>query len=178
MKYLEEDRPYAETLCFEFSWLINDEYINQVTSSFQSIKDAGLNIISNDSIKGALVSIYEQGFPRLSNEHPFYPDLEEFYEEYYHKNFKPNDDTILVYKEFDGIDTLTFPRKTYFDGEPLFIHLGYVPLDFETLKRDPEFKMLLRKTFKFRRWKIARYERVSNAIPDLMARIEKELKEK
>jgi len=167
--YIKNNASYADSMCFDFYWLLADEYIYPKEAVYGRIKDEGLDIIQNDSIKYLLQTLYESDFPRLSPDHQFYPNIEEFFSEYYQEHFKPNTDMTLKFMAEFPNDTISFPA-----GE-IARTIGYVPLDFESLKKDTKFLMLLEQSRRYRYFKIRRYRMAKEAIENILPLIDKEL---
>lgn len=183
MDYIDQNVSYADSMCFDFDWIKHDEYIYPKDAVYGRIKEEGLDIITNDTIRNMLQTLYEGTFPRLSRNNSFYPDISEYLNEYYLENFKPNNEYTLQY-------TFTIPSDTlggeiYPEEERPYIYsrrrdnrkatMGYVPLDFEALKNDPKFLMLLDKILDYRSYKHHRYRIAINDIKELIDLIDKEL---
>lgn len=175
-EYINKNMPYKDTMCFDFHWIIKDEYIYPITSAYEQMKEEGMEIIRNDSIRNSVRSVFEFSLPRISKQNPFYPDLEEFFGDFYRKNFTPNNDPNLIYNfklySFD----FKYPYKDSFKGKEYNVYFGFVPNNFEKLKRNTEFQMLLRQASTYRKFKVNRYRSVIQQLKDLDAMIERELK--
>lgn len=182
-KYLIEDWPYTDSLCFDFYWIKKDEYVYPANAAYSRIKEEGLDIIQVDTLRTLIQSLYEGHFPRLLKSNAFNPDISATFDDYYLNSFTPNinaelqfeyplaNDTVGskiytdVYYRFPKIDTITGDKEI----------IGYVPLDFEALKKDPKFRMLLVQTQQYRNTKYNRYAIVKNTIKEIVQLIEKEL---
>lgn len=175
VKYLEQNMVYNDTMCFDFHWLIKDEYMYPITSSYDLLKKEGLELVKNDSIRAITQMAFEFVLPRISKQNPFYPDLENFFGPYYQKNFTPNVDPNLEYnyKMYDV--NFKYPYKDTFEGEGFDVYFGFVPNNFESLKKSSEFKVLLRQSFRYRMYKVNRYEQAQYLLKQLALLIEKEL---
>lgn len=175
-KYLEQDVTYNDTMCFDFHWLIKDEYMYPITSSYDLLKKEGLELIKNDSIRMMAQRVFEYSLPRVSKENPFYPDLESFFGDFYRQNFTPNNNPDIVY-EYKMYDVnFKYPFKDSFEGDVFDVYFGYVPNDFEVLKQNSEFKMLLRQSSTYRYFKLNRYKSSIYSLKDLARLIDKEFK--
>ncbi len=173
--YIENDVTYNDTMCFDFHWLIKDEYMYPITSAYDMLKAEGLDLVKNDSIRQGLQYVFEFILPRIGKENPFYPDLEEFFNDFYHRNFTTNKDEELIYRfKLYNID-FKYPYKDSFDGQPYDVFLGYVPNDFEELKTNSEFQVLLRQAFRYRMFKHNRYNTAIQALELLNEKINEEL---
>ena len=176
LDYIQENVSYADSMCFDFYWLAKDEYIYPEASVYVRIKEEGLDIIKNDSIKHILQGLYEGDFPRISKGNSFYPDIEAYFSEYYQKHFEPNLDNSLKFEAIFPSDTIQFPIEFKdSQGQNRFTTIGFVPLDFEALKKDPKFKMLLNRTENYRYYKRQRYSGVKYGIEMVLRIIDKEL---
>ena len=173
--YIEQNATYADSMCFDFYWLTKDEYIYPEASVYSRIKEVGFDIIKNDSIKDFLQGLYESGFPRISKENPFYPDIEAYFSDYYQNHFEPNSDYSLKFKAIYPSDTLQYPIEFKAEGRTRFYTIGFVPLDFEALKKDPKFKMLMNQTELFRIYKLHVYTITKKGIEKIFTLIDKEL---
>ena len=185
MDYIDQNMSYADSMCFDFSWIKNDEYIYPKDAVYGRIKEEGLDIITNDTIRYLTQAIYESNFPRLSRNNAFYPDISEYLNDYYLQNFKPNKDYTLQYRYSKPSDTIggeiysgyerTYPVEFTRKGINRKATMGYVPLDFEALKNDPKFLMLLNQILGFRNYKLRRYRIAKDEIKELIEFIDKEL---
>ena len=55
--YLDQNLPYHDSLCFSFYWLKIDEYVYPTSAAYSRIKEEGLDIIQNDTIRIALQAL-------------------------------------------------------------------------------------------------------------------------
>ena len=175
-RYIEYDLPYADTMCFDFHWIYKDEYVYPINTGYEVIKAQGLDIIRNDSIRDYLQACFDFMFPRISRQEAFYPDIEEFLSDYYQENFSPNKDTSLHYSLplTDGL-ILKYPFRRSFGASEKVIAIGFVPNDFEALKKDSQFKMLLKQSLRYRLYKVDRYRSSKEMVILLQQLIEEEL---
>lgn len=175
LDYIQQNASYTDSMCFDFYWLTKDEYIYPEASAYSRIKEEGLDIIRNDSIRRRLQRLYEAGFPRISKENSFHPDIAAYFSDYYQNHFVPNSNYSLKFKAFFPSDTLKYPREYKVDGRTHYATIGFVPLDFEALKKDPKFKMLMKQTEVFRTYKLLIYNYTKNRIEQIFTLIDKEL---
>ena len=182
-EYIDRDLPYSDSLCFDFYWLKMDEYVYPTNAAYDRLKEEGLDIIDNDTIRMALQALYEGHFPRLIKNNSFTPDISAVFDDYYQNSFKPNSDLTL---RFDyQLPTDTVGKRTYsgvyFEYPSVDRQygneytIGYVPLNFETLKKDPKFLMLLEQTKRYRDNKLGHYASVRAIIKLAIKTIEREL---
>ncbi|MEM6723339.1 MAG: DUF6090 family protein [Bacteroidota bacterium] len=163
--YIDQDLSYSDSLCFYFYWLKVDEYVYPASASYNRIKEEGLDLIKNDTIRLALQALYEGHFPRLSKVNSFTPDITSVFDSYYLNNFRPNRNFDLTFEYQltpDAIGNRTY-KDVYYrypqKDRPYQrkFTVGYVPLNFSTLKKDPTFLMLMEQTKRYRDYKLARY---------------------
>ncbi len=107
LDYIEKDAPYEGSMCFDFYLINYDEYIYPKAAVYDKIKDEGLDIIGNDTIRHLTQHIYESMFPRISRGNSFKPDISEYFKDYYQNNFKPNKDYSLVFNHSFAGDTIS-----------------------------------------------------------------------
>ncbi|MFK2820630.1 DUF6090 family protein [Flavobacteriaceae sp. LMIT009] len=175
VEYIDKDLKYNDTMCFDFHWLIRDEYMYPITSAYNVLRKEGLDLISNDSIRNRTQNVFEFMLPRISKENPFYPDLEEFFNDFYHKNFGVNKDSTLKYT-FELYEyKFEYPYTDSFEGRNFDVYQGYVPNDFEALKKSSEFQVLLRQAFRYRNFKYNRYQSAIQILEELYKKIGEEL---
>lgn len=155
--YLQEDVAYVDTMCFDFYWITRDEYTYPIGNGYRLLQNSGIDILSDDTLKSYISYIYEDLYPRIDRNSGFYPDINEYLMPYYQKNFKVNSDSTLKFTLKLSQGSFTYPL--YFEQFGLTIDqmIGYHPLDFDQLKDDPEFEILLRNTQTFRIYKLQRY---------------------
>ena len=185
MDYIKNDMLYEDNLCFDFSLIFLDEYIYPTDAVYGKIKAEGLDIIRNDSIRFITQDVYESIFPRLSRDKPFKPDISEYFKNYFLENFKPNKDYSLRYAQTSPNDTLSgkiylsnnlrYPTEITQNGRIRKHTFGHVPLNFEALKKDSKFLMLLEETSKFRNYKLVRYTMAKKSVKQLVKSIDQEL---
>ena len=175
-EHMKSDAAYTEELCFDFYYMYKDEYIYPKKAVYSKIKNEGLDIITNDTISYFIQDLYESHFPRISKDIPFKPDIEDYFSDYFNTHFKPNDDLSLNYEVVFAHTKISIPRTiTLADGNIIKSTIGYVPKNYENLKQDSNFKMLVAKTDEFRIYKIGRYTRTKEIIDLVIPLIEREL---
>lgn len=174
--YLQQDLPYSDSLCFAFYWLNRDEYLYPIKTGYEVLKTEGLDIIQNDSIRGLLQSCYEFIFPRISKQEAFYPDIEATLNPFYELHFAPNRDSSLFYKlKLTEEVTFELPVERTIAGRTSIVTIGFVPNDFEALKKNTQFQMLLKRTVRYRAYKLSRYESSIDMVKTLLQLIDAEL---
>jgi len=173
--YFKENKKYADSMCFDFYCLIADEYIYPKEAAYGRIKEEGLDIIKNDSLRRGIQFIYEGLFPRISKINPFYQDIGDLFSDYYLDHFKPNTDMSLQFEFVYEKDTISYPDTYIKNGKEEKYTTGYVPLDFEALKKDTKFQMLMNKAQKYRSYKVYRYDLSHRVIASVVQKINTEL---
>jgi len=183
-RYIGQNAAYSDSLCFDFYWLKMDEYIYPTNAAYSRIKKEGLDIVKNDTIRYYLQAIYEGVFPRLMKNNSFTPDISNFFRDYYLNSFKPNTDLSIKFKHKLANDTIgtrvysneefKFPKVNNRNGNQHTV--GYVPLNFDELKNDNKFHMLLEESKQFRNYKLSRYATGKLVIKEVVNLIDAELK--
>lgn len=176
-QYFAEDRAYVDSMCFDFYWIKKDEYVFPVKGGYENLKANGLDLVKNDSILQLIQLTFEFAYPRISRDTPFYPDIDLFFFPYYQKHFLPNEDVNLVFERTTPLRYWRFPYISNFNTKPQVSQIGYVPLDYDALKKDTEFKMLMHQADEYRRGKVKQYLNVKQLLELLEVQIELELKE-
>lgn len=182
--YIENDTPYNDSMCFDFYFVKRDEYIYPNEAIYSRLKEEGLDIIKNDSIRFITQRLYESIFPRLSRGNNFNPDISETLDDYYLNHFKLNENSELTFDQRFPNDTLSgevysdrerFPISITRNGTERKYTVGFVPLDFNTLKKDHKFRLLLEQTELYRTFKGRNYSRAISGIHKLTQLIDMEL---
>ena len=71
--------------------------------------------------------------------------------------------------------TLEFPYEYDENGKRGLETIGFVPLDFEALKKDNKFQILMRHTREYRNYKLDYYRATKKTIEQIISLIDKEL---
>lgn len=165
LQYFNENKPYSDELCFDFHWLQLDEYIYPTNAAYTRLKEKGLDLIDNDIIRSHLQELYESHFPRLMKNNAFTRDISNVFSPYYLEAFEPNTNLDLKFKfqlTNDTVGQVIYTNQSYnypqinTRNDQAFT-IGYVPLHFEAIKKDPKFKMLMNQTTNDRNYKLRRY---------------------
>jgi hypothetical protein len=176
IRYIHSDAAYVDSMCFEFFWLIQDEYTTINRAGFDALNEIGFDIIKNDTLKWSIKSLYETALPRISKEGAFYDHLTDFFGPYYYTHFIPNRDSLLNKVYYINNDTLSYPETINRDGFTFVRTIGYIPLDFEKLKKDSEFLMLVNRGEELRVHKLVWYSRTKYRMENLIEILNKKLK--
>ncbi len=184
MDYLDGKIDYNDSLAFDFHFITQDEYIYPKEAVYSRIKEEGLDIIENDTIRNLVQSLFESLFPRLSKGNSFTPDITETFNSYYLEHFKLNNDYTFQYNKVYDNDTLSgrifrdedkYPITFEENGVKRYYTIGYLPLDNQSLREDHKFRQLLYQTFRYRNYKQFRYRSAKEVIKMLTQLIDKEL---
>lgn len=184
LDFIKKDVAYNDSMSFDFAILKKDEYIYPSDAVYSRIKEEGLDIIRNDSIRYLTQTLYESAFPRLSKINSFTPDISETLNDYYRHHFRINTDYNLKYNHTFHNDTISgkiysesykFPVERTSNGSKRKYTIGFIPLDFEALKKDDAFRILLGETDDYRNYKMRHYSWTKNSIKNLIRLIDKEL---
>ncbi len=183
-KYIVQNSPYTDSMCFDFYWIKYDEYIYPTNAAYSRLKKEGLDIISNPTIHFYLQELYESHFPRLSKKDAFTPDIPAVFNDYYLDHFKPNIDSSIKFSwtlvsdtigsRIYSVEPINFPQIDNNDGQRT---IGFVPLNFLALKKDSKFLMLLAQTKRYRDYKIRRYTSAKNRVKEVLDLIDQALEQ-
>ncbi len=119
---LDSNQTYRDTLAFHFAQQDFNTTYTLKTSGYDNLRNLGFQIISNDSVRKSITDLY-------ASEYSFLKEREELAEQKTYEYFSPR--YIPYFKSIKSIDG-TRARLPY-----------YVPRDFEALKTDLEFNILL-----------------------------------
>ncbi|OJJ19280.1 hypothetical protein BKI52_20930 [marine bacterium AO1-C] len=173
---LKNDLPYEKELAFDFHWLKKDEYIFPNKTGYENLKALGIDLIKNDTIRSYISNIYTYDYPRITRGFNLYPDINDYLTPYYRKHFKPNEDTTLKHQLLLEDSTIVnYPQKFTIDQNQFYRQIGYVPIDFEKLKQDSEYKYLLNEVLNYRLYKCQMYTRTIVDTKTVMKMIERYL---
>jgi hypothetical protein len=118
LEVLESDGSYHDSLAFHFNYTLLPMHFVHSTSSFETAKSRGLDIISNNDIRNKLIAVYDSQYDFFLK-----AESEELAEVQYNMRH------ILPGRFESGWN---FTGKSTFEGQ-------MVPLDFESLKTDEEY---------------------------------------
>ena len=151
LEHLKDKKPLNDTITRLFIIPKYDHSIKLSTAAFENLKNDGLSLISNDSLKIAIIDIYEQEITLIQN--TFANQMENYntsiVDPFYNKHFE--------------LDTKTI--------KPLFI-----PNNYEDLLQNREMKNMLSSINGLRFYSIALYESVIEKIRKIIIKVENEIK--
>ncbi|MFC5045411.1 DUF6090 family protein [Aquimarina hainanensis] len=155
-EFINTDTITSDSLLMDFYWITREEYIFPNTSAFENLKNTGMRIIKNDSLRDLITLVYNNYFPRISKGNNLNPDINEYLIPYFKKNFKVNRNAEITYDLYLG-DSLkiTYPRDF---GNGIKQIIGYIPLDENSLKKDEEFRFLISEVLWYRIYKVRYYQ--------------------
>ncbi len=183
LETIEQNLPYTDTLAFDFYFLKLDEYVYPNTAVYEKIKELGLDIIKSDTLRSDIQLLYDHILPRISKANSFTRDIGEYLDPYFIEHFKPNDNFeihLFRSREFDTLSgrvyksrLFDFPQEFVIQGIKRKINLGFIPNDFEALKKDQRFLMLLNEADSNRTYKLWRYTEAKDKIKYMVRLIDK-----
>jgi hypothetical protein len=158
LEYFQKDVNYVDSMCFDFFWVKKDEYAYPANANYESLKNIGIGLIRDDSIRSGIQKIYEVLYPRIDKATAFYPDMAEHFESFYKHHFIPNADSMLKFSLITSQYTISYPVIGHRGGIEIDFNIGYIPLDFNSLKTNSEYKVLIRESLEYRDYKMRVYE--------------------
>ncbi len=123
LEILENDGSYHDSLAFHFNYTILPLHFVHSTSSFETAKSRGLDIISNTDIRNKLIAVYDSQYDFFLK-----AEQEELAEVQHNMRY------ILPGRFESGYN---FLGKDTFEG-------SMTPLDFESLKTDQEYRYFIK----------------------------------
>jgi len=99
---LNKERVYSDSLDIMLNLAIqNRSHFTYSNAAYESLKNLGFDIISNDSLRRAIISIYEEVYPDLMNSLEWRSD-NEFMINYFDQHFLPvSGDGYLIWKPYN-----------------------------------------------------------------------------
>lgn len=170
--FLDNSDVLSDSSIMDFYWMTREEYIFPNTSAFQNLKNVGMRLVTNDSLRNLITLVYNNNFPRITKGNNLHPDINEFLYPYIKTNFKINRNEAIKYTLFLA-DSLKVNYPIHF-GNGIKQIIGYVPLNTETLKNDEEFRMLLSEILYFRIYKINYYKTSITNVQNILKIIKRE----
>jgi hypothetical protein len=119
LEVLENDGPYHDSLASHFIYTLIPMHFVHSTSSFETAKSRGLDIISNTDIRNKLIAVYDSQYDFFLK-----AEDEELAEVQYHMRH------ILPGRFESGYN---------FEGKENTFEGSMIPMDFESLKTDQEY---------------------------------------
>ncbi|MBC2838751.1 DUF6090 family protein [Robiginitalea sp. SC105] len=170
-KLFRGEQPFDQALAFDFYYLKKDEFTTPPTAGYENLKALGLEHVEDEQLRNVLKGMYESLYPRLSREYQFYPDLDTYFSGYYLEHFRIFNDTAITHDMVLDTDSIRFPIRQTFQGVPVTRHIGYLPLDYESLIQDSRFESMVRESLDFRLYKLSRYNNLITLSGEALERI-------
>jgi hypothetical protein len=123
LKILENDGSYHDSLTFHFNYTLLPMHFVHSTSSFETAKSRGLDIISNSDIRNKLIAVYDSQYDFFLK-----AESEELAEVQYNMRH-------MLPGRFES--GWNYSGKHSFEG-------NMIPLDFESLKNDQEYNYFIK----------------------------------
>jgi hypothetical protein len=120
LEWLDSDRPYVDSLCHHFSKAHLATVFISNDGSFETLKTLGLGLISNDSLRNKISSLYDHNYDH-------YNDLERRYSD-------------LVQYMFSTTNEEYFDKTEFFDATHPDMLGCMTPIDEHRIKTDNVFK--------------------------------------
>ena len=121
---LESDQPYHDSLAAHFNYMFLPMHFVHSTSTFETLRSKGLDIISNDTLRSQLISLYDSQY-----EFFIQGETEELDQVHYCMKY-------LLPNRFES-------SWNYTDTDPTFTG-EMIPINYEALKTDTEFLYFLK----------------------------------
>ncbi|MCA6075034.1 DUF6090 family protein [Fulvivirga sedimenti] len=152
--YMEKDLPYKDTLKFHFSNMTSDWGLRYDFSTYESLMSNDINLISNESLRSDIISYYNYAGGLAASLSQRYTEVIE------------DASKAILSKHFDQM----------WNGRPDVVG-EMVPIDYEELKKDHQFKYFLKTLKNQNFWLIQRPLKISKESYQQLARdIELEIK--
>jgi hypothetical protein len=157
LEVLEKDGSYHDSLAFHFNYMLLPIHFIHSTSSFETAKSRGLDIISNTDIRNKLIAVYDSQYDFFLK-----AEQEELAEVQYNMRH-------MLPGRFESGHNFLGQDNT-FDG-------SMVPLDFESLKRDQEYLYFIKTQQNRTRSYIGYfYENLRKSVASMISDLEIEIK--
>ena len=155
---IREDQPSSPTIDSLCTHLPNWHSPFFTRTAYESLKNKGLEIVENDSLKQQIVALFEKEFVYLSEDY----DRTEW-------EFASNIKTELLNKY------LQFEQRGS-PSESNLLDFGLRPVDFESMKADQRFANMLSELILYRSRGVFQYTQTIGSIKNILSEIETELK--
>lgn len=169
LDYMARDLPYQDSLKYHFG-NTNGQWLMSISSSvFETLKSKDLNLISNDSLRQKIIGLYSWTNGSFITDQNRYRDImEDASKNIYNTRFNSFwQDNYEIWKINNGYD-----KKYTTKG----LIPEMVPLDFEKLKKDAEYRYFLKSLRNRFNWYIEiNAESARTSLMTTLKEIEKEL---
>lgn len=122
-KIINHEKVDPDSISFYYGALTRDFISVQNTSGYESLKSKGLEFINNDSLRIAIITLYEQDYNIIRKLEEEYEEMQ-FYKNYY-KEFTAMISPYLIFDQ--GIEGLRLPvNLNYKDKNKLIMYLATI----------------------------------------------------
>lgn len=152
---IENDLPMHDSLITSFSTLTINPMFFKNDGPYEVLKSKGFELISNENLRLGIIDLYSVRYRVLDNmetTHPQYQGYEilfDYIKQHFKKSRKPNIEE--------------------------YISVSIEPIDFEELKKDSQFELLINEVLFWNEIKIGFYKYTKGVILQLQEDIEKEI---
>lgn len=166
-EYLMGNRPVDDSISYFFVKLNGDNQFYPKTSAFENLKSRGLDLLSNDSLRHRITTLYELDYARLENfghlqENKF--DIRGLMERFIYKHCR------VGTKSVDEI-----PENAIIEGQPTIPFYQLEVKDPVKVLADDELALAIDNSMHIRWNKIRRHQINSERTASIMEHIEKEI---
>lgn len=148
--HIDSKLPVSDSLFTDFYLLQIMDYFFPILGSYESLKSSGLSIIQDDSIRIQITNVYDLSFERIvQKDKNQRRNPEMLFSSYFEQNF--------LIKESD-LWVVAGVRKS----------ARAIPINYDTLMNDPQFKTLLFMSMRGRSNLLANYKRCEKSVLKLI----------
>jgi hypothetical protein len=154
-KAFDENLPFHDSMVFHFSAITYNMIFYRNDGPYEVLKSKGFDLISDDSLRYMLSDLYSVEYRIIDNieeqapQFLSYPHIFDYMKENFRKSEQEN-----------------------FDSDWL---VSIEPLDYEWIKKDPQFRLLIEHTAFWKGKTILMYERTRRKIEAVQERIQSEI---
>ncbi|MBT8221518.1 MAG: hypothetical protein KJP00_16940 [Bacteroidia bacterium] len=161
--FLKNTENVSEGMASDFANLISFSFFFPQTGGYESLKSAGLEIISSDSLKLMITNVYELGIKRIKSKESI-RNAKLLLFPFFKENFS------LIHKE----DVKKSDGEISYDGNISNEFLAY-PIDYSRLQKSSEFNILLHQSIIERSYFVRDYKRLQIDIINLIKMINRNI---
>lgn len=167
--YIRGNRPADDSLIFFFTRLATDNQFYPKTSAFENLKSAGLNLITNDSLRLRVTTLFELYYVRLEELGHFQEnklDIQGMMSPFFVKHCKTAGELVGE-----------IPKDAIFEGANSIPLYGMEFKDLAKVLADEELALAVNYSIYIRWDKIQRHQIYSERTASLIEHIEKEIEQ-
>ncbi|MBT8377185.1 MAG: hypothetical protein KJO22_09965 [Bacteroidia bacterium] len=163
-RFLDEQLEFNDSLVLDFEIASFDYKLYDLQAGYKSLQSKGIETISNEELRNRIVFFYESSVPFLKrSENP--PKLfNSLLFPYYQKNFMVNDNKNIKINFGHSHLDVKYADNTL---------AGFIPINEEFIKNDPEFRIIIREVIYNRRQVLSLYKRELTDLRNLVNDIDK-----